>query len=665
MKVRPSLLRVVACFLVLQFCISLSVKAENYHFIEVMRGAPAPSGFGNEEANPYNTAPVIEGDYVVFRSSDVTVLFRPFTAIWSYNIRTKQFKKLVSSSTAVPGGTGTFTDLGGGGLGGPALKDGFVVFGGSDSGVNSLPGGLTGVPAGIFSVPVDGGEIKRLAHYTMPVPGSTTNYFNFGQDSQLYGNFSTALGQVIFEGSYGGGPIGGNGLYLSDVDGAAPVMAANRDHPWNPEELQINWVRNFLNPATNGTTNAFIGGTVFGYFGVFTSPIPATPGSYLNIVAPASVLPGETNGNGQETSVIAPSVQIDGNVVAFKARDTSSQQKGIYLVDKNGGPITKVISTTDVVDGIADISTNSDLSYGMDDGEVFFKVKDHTTNNQGYYIWANGVISKVATNTAPIVGITPYDLVELQPNSISQGRIVFALRHLGNPYSQIVVGVPESEVADVAVSAVNVPGSAKLGETVGLAFRVFNNGPGVASGVTLEVNPGSGFTSMLVPDIAPGNEQIVTYVAAASSVGQHIYNVKVRSTSFDTVLTNDSISVNFNVVIPVSPVDTLRQLAAQAKSLLSTARKTPPSGRGLTSKQKTQKAKIKAARTNLDALVLQLEALSVSDGAVVAQTETSFTAKNISALKSAIKKGKSSKLDEEERAARWKTVNKLLTNLMS
>ncbi|MCB0355230.1 MAG: hypothetical protein KDD64_16980, partial [Bdellovibrionales bacterium] len=158
------------------------------------------TALGDSVINAVFCAPAIEGDYVAFRTNNKTSGIAD--GIWAYHIPSKSFTKLVGIGTPVPGGTGTFQNFNtaGSSLGGPVLKDGVVVFGGVDQGTN--PNGFA--PVGVYSVPVTGGAITKIASFQDAAPGTPTNFFNFGEDSRNFGSISQSNGVVVFEGTFGG-----------------------------------------------------------------------------------------------------------------------------------------------------------------------------------------------------------------------------------------------------------------------------------------------------------------------------------------------------------------------------------------------------------------------------------------------------------------------------
>ncbi|MCB0340170.1 MAG: hypothetical protein KDD53_11230, partial [Bdellovibrionales bacterium] len=296
--------------------------------------------------NAASSAPAIEGNYVVFRSLKQNSGI--FDGIWAWHIPTKTFTNLANLSTSVPGGTGKFINFGvaGTSLGGPALRDGIVIFGGSDQGSNPNGAG----PFGIYSVPVTGGAVEKIASFTTSVPDAPTNFFNFGEDSRNFGSTSTADGVVVFEGTFGGGPIGGTGVYNSSVFGGGVSVIGDSNTPWNP--LSITPVKNFYNPVTNGLGVAMIGGTVFGNYGIFYTSLPSTGApNFQLLVGPDTVLPGAKAPTGN-TQVVHPSLQLSGNNLGFIARDPASDTLGVYTRLISSSSIKTIVTNKTKLTGI-------------------------------------------------------------------------------------------------------------------------------------------------------------------------------------------------------------------------------------------------------------------------------------------------------------------------
>jgi hypothetical protein len=107
-----------------------SASAQTYTFLRVAgETAPRPDGLGPIALN-VSTRPAIEGNYVVFRDGGFFGS-NGLQTIWSHNLVDGTTTRLVDLKTAVPGGTGNFSDLFFDSS--PILKNGIVTFLARDS----------------------------------------------------------------------------------------------------------------------------------------------------------------------------------------------------------------------------------------------------------------------------------------------------------------------------------------------------------------------------------------------------------------------------------------------------------------------------------------------------------------------------------------------------
>jgi hypothetical protein len=385
-----------------------------------------------------SVVPVIDGDFVVYE-----VLVDPGYAgeLWSWQISTNTYRKLVDQTTAVPGGTGHFVDLNAG-FGGPVLKDGMVVFGASDQST----GAATAPHHGIFTVPAAGGPVNLIANYNTAVPGTgvVENFTGFRSNNQPSGNFSISQGVVVFEGTFRAHETG---VYRADYTGANLAPVADSLHPYTTPPFQED---DFLHPSIDAGNVAFIGGTVFGPHGLYSTALPATPGVGLEL---ANNAPGGTSlpvlGDSFVFDVSAQAVQVRNGTATFPAYKfiNGIYRGGIFSVPVAGGTIAKLVTDQDLTQNVFPrITQGSDVtitSYSLDNnGQILFRVSENGRNNQALYIANNGTFSRVISNDDPTaldsVEFPIYDLAGVQPGSISNGRVVFAASSLsGGPRGSI------------------------------------------------------------------------------------------------------------------------------------------------------------------------------------------------------------------------------------
>lgn len=637
-----------------------SSKAEPYQFFKIAdSGSQMAPG---EIVDAFFSHPVLDGDHLVFRArsqSSSTLA----TSIWSLNIRKlsdpNSLVKLVDRNTPVPGGTGTFVNLDAA-VGGPSVRDGYVLFGGTDQGTN--PAG--GAPIGIYGTRVTGGAIQQISHYSLNAPGSSSNFLSLGQDSFPYGTISTAGGIAAFEGAF----TGGNGIFVRDFLGGGISPIANSNFPANPGAPSP--INQFYNPATNGTDFAFIGGNPEGV-GLYVSHNPPALGSYTLIASQDTTLPGSTSPAGS-TRFIAPSVQMDGNTIGFIAKDIANSRTGIYLISKNGGAITKVVDSGDSLDEISTISSEL-FSYSLRNGKVFFRARDAVTQRQAYYLWESGSISKILSNSGTLGGVQPIGLSFLLPESTDRSRIAFGFSAGTGPANIIALGIPNSQIADPSIGLNAAPSVGKTNQNLTYNLKIRNNSGARATNVSLKVDPSlpvkyvserisipsADPRQIALPDLEPGQEIQRKVVLLSGNAGTLETLFEVSSDSFDSQPGNEAIITTTPVL---TPIQYLRFLANQGRSFLRVAKQEIPAGKKLTAKQKLKKSQIAAARKSMDLVIREIKGLYKTDAKVVAKSERAFTSKNIKSLTDALSKGKSAKLKAKQRASQWSKVNSWLVN---
>ena len=165
--------------------------------------------------------------------------------------------KLVDGTTKVPGGIGAFTGSHFGyfaayqppGCTPPAAGASSAVFVGRDAAGNE----------GLYSVPLTGGTLTRLADRTTAVPGGPVGghaHFDAGYSPC---NFSVSGNVVVFD-------AGLQGVYSVQTNGTQLTRVADGNTPATPPPTPVN---SFSQPSISGSTVTYIGSTVFGPYGVY------------------------------------------------------------------------------------------------------------------------------------------------------------------------------------------------------------------------------------------------------------------------------------------------------------------------------------------------------------------------------------------------------------
>ncbi len=429
---------------------------------------PIPGGTGNFTA--FGQRPSIDGGDVAFLGfGDPS-----FTQRGIYSTVGGPLGVVADFGTAVPGGTGNFTNFGNA----PSIDGGDVAFFGISSsfpflGIYSTVGGLnvvadlgTAIPSGTgnftsFSfASIGGGEVaffgvgssgqqgtystvgglNAVADLGTGIPGGTGNFTGFGNNPSIRG------GNVAFRGS----GIGQGGIYRTVVGG-------------------LNAVADFGTTIPGGTGNfigfgflSFGGGEV-AFFGIGSSGQQGiySTGGGLNAVADlGTAIP---SGTGNFTSFGSNSFpSIDGGNVAFFGTGSSGQQ-GLYL--SAGGMLQEIISLNDTLDGKT-LLTLGIFTRGLSGTSIAFFAS--------FTDGSNGIYRADADSPVPIaIDIKPGSF----PNSINQGSGgVIPVAILGSDtFDATQVDGSTCTLADASVKVVGV--SDKLLCSVDDVSGDFSGGP--------------------------------------------------------------------------------------------------------------------------------------------------------------------------------------------
>jgi hypothetical protein len=296
-------------------------------------------------------------------------------SVWS-------FTKVADTSTAVPGGSGTFTDFGA-----PSLNNGAVAFQGYGGPSDTLPGIFTGTA---------GGPVSAVADTNTTAPGDTSKFSSFEQPSiDAAGN--VAYVGVLADGNQGvyaraGGTLG----LIADTHTATPGF--NGDFA----SFQLRG-----SASISGGTVAFSGFSR-GAGGV-NEGIYASAGGTLSLVADRSTALPYGSGTSQFTFIDRPMIN-NGNII-FNASNGSAGGAGVYLL-KNG-VLTRIIDDTMTLPG-----TSS--TFGLDgaigrgpyvfgDHTAFFATATHLSDYGFYGTDAQGnLVPLVTYHTIPPGYTSPF-----------------------------------------------------------------------------------------------------------------------------------------------------------------------------------------------------------------------------------------------------------------
>jgi len=421
-----------SCALILSACSLFAQSLPPYHYAKIVDDHTVrPDGLGNFDLplgslNP----PAIDGEWVAFINS---IPGGGALDLWSYNITTQQFTKLVDFSTPVPdsAGGGKFIDftLCGAPYYPIQVHDGYVLFYGADS---SAPICNFGHEGGLYAVPVGGGAISRVVDFSTTLPGSGGTYHFF--DGNFYAS-SLSLGHVAFQATTSNGDIG---IWTAAINGAGLARIADENTPWNCSAgSQLGCPNLFSSPSLQSGNLVFAGGGLFGeegFNGLFVTSVSAP---VLNpVVKSTAALPGDAGPDSPEIPdalAFFESPIIDGTNIYYLASDPNYAGPcaggvftGVFESTLTGASPIKILDTCDSPAGLGALNgPNSFESISAGGGTVAFQLENAASIN-AIYASSGGLVGKVIAQGDELFGAPVYRVIgNLGNNAVSQGRILF------------------------------------------------------------------------------------------------------------------------------------------------------------------------------------------------------------------------------------------------
>jgi hypothetical protein len=346
---------------------------------------PIPGGSGNftsfipqEPVAPQEpTKPSISGSSVVFFGAGSGGQQGIYVSIPQDPIVPGNPVRIADTSTAIPGGTGTFTSFTHPGIPpSPIISGNNVVFFGAGS------GGQQGIYRVIPQEPSVPGNPVKVVDLNTAIPDGSGNFTAIPQEPMISGN------NVVFLGNGAGGQQGvyvtipvdpivpGNPVKVADLNTAIPGGTGNFTSfiPVEP-----------FAPAIDGTRVAFFGAGSGGQQGIYVSipQDPVVPGNPVRIADTSTAIPGGTG-----TFTGFRNVSISATDVAFLGLGQNGQQ-GIY--DLTGGSLVKVVDLADLVDGRAITGLNLSRSALVGDPLAFQLT--FADGSQALYTWSRPVLA--------------------------------------------------------------------------------------------------------------------------------------------------------------------------------------------------------------------------------------------------------------------------------
>lgn len=401
-----------------------------------------PDGAG--KFSPLN--PSLDGGVIVFNQGDVCAGCAAPDSIWAANPASGELRKLVSTTTAIPGGSGSFGSFGAA----PIARGGSVVFIGYDA--NSRPG--------LYKVPTAGGAVTRLADTSTGVPGASKPFTTFG-----FKGFQHDGTTVVFT----GGATGVTGVYSIRLDGSGLARIADSNTPVNSQVCDLFPVMTFSKPSVSNGNIAFMGQTTFdysvGFTALYTQPLS-------KVAAPACAGPSPSAVNSEQGLPINPAVQLrtqldygrmDGARLVFRAAKAGTAVGGIFStgmeMSSAGGALTTIVDSTTQLPGFGAVSFIGNFAFAVDAGGTVFQAHD-PTGKSALFLAGSGVVTRVA-GTGDAAGSSTIAAVDAPgPGSVQASAVAFTgtgsdgshAIYFARPIPAAVSGPSISAVANAASS---------------------------------------------------------------------------------------------------------------------------------------------------------------------------------------------------------------------
>jgi uncharacterized protein (TIGR03437 family) len=354
-------------------------SAQGYTVTTIVTDSTArPDGAGR--FFPLN--PSLDGDVIVFNQGDLCAGCAAQDSLWAANPATGELRKLVSTSTAIPDGSGSFSSFGAG----PIARGGTVVFLGYDA--NSRPG--------LYAVPTAGGAVVRLADTQTSVPGASKLFTTFG-----FKGFHHDGTTVVFT----GGATGVTGVYSIKLDGSALARVADSNTPVNSQVCDLFPVMAFSKPSVSKGNIGFLGQTTFdysaGFSAIYTQPLSRS-------AAPACAGPSPSAVNSEQELPINPAAQLrtqldygrmDGARLVFRAAQPGTAVGGIFstglVMSSAGGALTTIVDSTTKLPGFGAVSFIENFFFAVDAGGTVFQAHD-LGGKSALFLARSGVVTRIA-----------------------------------------------------------------------------------------------------------------------------------------------------------------------------------------------------------------------------------------------------------------------------
>ncbi len=354
------------------------------------------------------TTPAFDGRWVVFRDPGPNNNLGAHAVIWSYDTRNGTLHKLVDLNTSVPGGAGTFQDLQPLDTA-PSVQNGTVIFVARDSSSGRYRQGL-------YSVPAEGGTIRKVADYGTAIPSGGT--------FTVFDSFGKQVGAFSFDGTTVAFSAQGNGLgvYSAKADGSSLDLVADSFHPYT----QNGTASAFSSPVIRGNSVVMIGedgrqpGT--DYNGIYLGTVGGN-GTLTELLNSNQALSGNPN-TSSRTRFEPPVLAFDGTLVVFRASDVISNSSGLYYTDLASHAIHKIADVNSTLPGLGKLLFIAYSGVAASHGSVLFRAAD-TDGNNALFLWRNGASTRIIGKGDRLEGQIVQDFTDPGPAALDGSSFVF------------------------------------------------------------------------------------------------------------------------------------------------------------------------------------------------------------------------------------------------
>ena len=410
-----------------------------------------------------------------------TVLFQDITnganSLWTASAA--GLVKIADFTTPVPGGVGTFTRFDDQTA---RLSGGIVLFEGLDANTSVQTHG------GLYTAPAGGGTVTKVFDYHTTAPESGYPFVQSNGNNQITdgpgeGDYDEENGVIAFHAITDGDATHDNadGIYTIHPNGTGLTLLANRANDATPPPFPAN---QYYSVVLHDGTAVFYAATVFGPYGIFSSPETGGLNVPVELATPGTPLPG---GQSPEMTTVYFTGfdrfdHATGDLV-FAAHDGSGVN-GLYrlpFASLGSGVFTTVVDNRTALPGSTAPALAFDgTPFSADGGQVAFV----TPGDQSalYVTGTDGSFSRVIGVGDTLDGIT-LTSVDLGAHALSGGRVAFGAGsylggHDGNArYGAIFVATPVAQTADLALTLTALAAAVAVGQPVTYTISVFNHGP--------------------------------------------------------------------------------------------------------------------------------------------------------------------------------------------